>query len=282
MNTKTSKILEKIEKISVRKVENPELLSNYIEQSLSNKKLITFYNWECPPRFLDKNNEIPFINYDVDLRKILAGKKVDKYTEIPRAVEKHDEEKNILKFLKNIGLNFRFVKIIADTNASYLTPESQKIMNKALIQRRFNEFKKIIEDTTDDYPTKTKVSFFTDLVGNNIGKYEEVFYNTLSALHKNPNSLLDKIVIEKQLERTINHVGIDGKEWLESFTLKTIASYGAEGIIFDIISKRSSTSNCVWLNIEEINERTIIITNFIRKKYKISNLPMIFPDSNVF
>lgn len=282
MNTKTSKILEKIEKISVRKVENPELLSNYIEQSLSNKKLITFYNWECPPRFLDKNNEIPFINYDVDLRKILAGKKVDKYTEIPRAVEKHDEEKNILKFLKNIGLNFRFVKIIADTNASYLTPESQKIMNEALIQRRFNEFKKIIEDTTDDYPTKTKVSFFTDLVGNNIGKYEEVFYNTLSALHKNPNSLLDKIVIEKQLERTINHVGIDGKEWLESFTLKTIASYGAEGIIFDIISKRSSTSNCVWLNIEEINERTIIITNFIRKKYKISNLPMIFPDSNVF
>ena len=135
-------IFEQIQKKSIKKIQNPEALKKYIQQSLIQGIPITFFNWECPPRFLDNGA----VNYLVDLNKIFAGKKIDKYTELPRVVEQSRKEIRILNFLNSLGIKYRFIKIIADSNAYYLTPGSLDKFSREKIIKVYLRFKEKINN----------------------------------------------------------------------------------------------------------------------------------------
>ncbi|MBI2607393.1 MAG: hypothetical protein HYW51_01045 [Candidatus Doudnabacteria bacterium] len=233
--------------------------------------MITFYNWECPPRFLDIDGGISYL---VDLDKIFKGQKIDKFTELPRVVSQSKREIRILKKLNSLGLKYRFVKIIADTNAYYLTPESLQRYGEQNVKRKFLEFKTKIEGGILKYPARTKVFLFTELIKDYQQLYDKSFQKALKLLKQ--DKLVSKWWIAEQLKRTKEHVGINEAEKLQEFCFRTIASYAAEGLVFGRLSKTRFFANCVWLNIEEADERTITITNSLRIKEGKDPLPMLF------
>ncbi|MFA6918979.1 MAG: hypothetical protein WC244_02590 [Patescibacteria group bacterium] len=272
---KTKFILQKIKDNSLRDIENLELIYKYIENNSRQGQLLTFYNWECPPRFMDYKDGKAFINYDMDLQDVFDGKKSDEFTELPRVVESRDREIAILQFLQNLGLRFHFVKIIADTNAYYLTPESLNILGEVKIKNKFEEFKNLIIQEVRKYPLPVEVCLFTELMKPYRSDYDKYFNYALDILKRNPEVLLDSKIINEQIIRTRKHIGINEND-ANDFALRTIASYGAEGMIFDLLSQTGKFSNCVWFNIEEVDERTITITNCIREIFGKGKLPMVF------
>jgi len=270
-------IVNEIEKNSKRPIENKRGFEVYILESLTKGRKITFYNWECLPRFLDATLDGKyFVNYDVDLKRIFKGERVDSYTELPRVVAKSESEIKNLKYLNILGIKYRFVKLIADTNAYYLTPETIKILGKGKIKEKFFEFKKLIEQAIVNYPVKVGVYLFTDLMRSYRKKYDNIYNFSKKALQTKPDKLLPRGVLKQQIERTKEHIGIMGREQAVDFSIKTVATYAAEGIVFDDLSKTEYFSNCVWLNNHEVDQRTIDITNCYRKKLGMKNLPMIF------
>lgn len=275
-------IIKKINQRSQRPIENEKLFRKYALDSLIGGEAITFYNWECPPRILDKNKsgEI-FLNYCVDLEKVFRGEKIDNYTEMPRIVAEKIREIKALNFLESLGIKFRFVKIIADTNAYYITPESLKILGKKEIKNTFLEFKERIEEIlSKDYKfIELGIFLFTDLIKKYRKEYESAVAQALNILNSENSDLVRLKIWKNQLEYIKNHLGFKGnqqKEMIE-FTKKVIATYGAEGMIFDLLSKTEQFSNCVWLNIEEPSLESIEITNCLRNRKKLGKLPMIFP-----
>ena len=131
-------ILQLLKNSSQQPLENEALIKRYIVDALTNKVLITFFDWECPPRTISRTGDgAQFVNYDIDLDKIFRGETIDRYTELPRAVSQQGDEIRALKYLIKSGLAFRFVKIIADTNAYYITPESVEIMGRERIEKVF-------------------------------------------------------------------------------------------------------------------------------------------------
>lgn len=278
---KTAIIVGQIGKKSIRTIENKVLFSRYVQDSLSMGRPVTFYNWECPPRRVNTNKGRFFIDYDVDLARIFSGKKIDNYTEFPRVVLLQKEEISMLNFLKSLNFPFRFIKIIADTNAYYITPESIDILGKKKVSEKFKEFKKLIKRWTEQYPIKTEVKLFTEVIKPFKGIYSNVYEDVCKILNKNPETLLSQKVYKEQILRAKNHMGILNKQWLKDFSAKTTATYAAEGVVFALLSKTESFSNCVWLNNHEIDDRTIEITNCYRRKMKIGDLPMVFWGMNI-
>lgn len=274
-------IIKKINQESQRQIENEKLFRKYILDSLNGEKAITFYNWECPPRILDKDkNGEMFLNYCVDLKKVFRGEKIDEFTEMPRIVAEKRREIKMLKFLKSLGLKFRFVKIIADTNAYYITPESLVILGKKEIKNTFFEFKgRIKEILKKDYKfIKPSVYLFTDLIKIYQKEYENAMVEVLDILNSKNSDLIGVKIWKKQLKYLKRHLGFKDnqkKEMIE-FTKKVIATYGAEGLIFERFSRTKKLSNCVWLNIEEPSLESIEITNCLRSRRNLGKLPMVF------
>lgn len=277
MKNMVDDIIKNIQKNSIRPIESTLLFEDYIEQSIKNDKAITFYNWECPPRFLDKDkNNVEFVNYIVDLDSIFSMKKIDKYTEFPRVVEKNMQEKNILCKLKQLGIKFRFIKLIADTNVKYLTTESQEIIGEKKIDNKFMEFKNKIRDCLKSYPVVVETFLFSSLVSRYRKVYEESFIEIENDILEGKFNIVSENIIKQQIRRTKKHIGFQDEKKQREFSVKTIASYGAEGMVFEKLAKTDYFSNCVWLNIEEVNQRSIDITNCMRRRRGFSNLPMVF------
>lgn len=275
-------IINKINKISKIPIESKSLFKRYILESLEGKNLITFYNWECPPRILDVDEKgKTFVDYCVNLEKVFRGEKIDDYTEIPRIVEEKKKEIEILRFLKSLGLKFRFIKLIADTNAYYITPYSLEVSGEEGIEETFLRFKrKIGTILKKDYKfIETKAYLFTTLLKEYRKEYENAFVEALKILDSDVSRLINLVTWNQQKRYIKGHLGFkeDQQKKIIDITKKTIATYGAEGAIFDLLSKTEGFSNCTWINIEEANKRTIEITNCLRKKKGISELPIIFP-----
>lgn len=279
-------IIKKINQKSQRPIENEMLFREYILDSLSGKKAITFYNWECPPRVLEKDKKGKiFLNYCVDLEKVFRGEKIDDYTEIPRVVAEKTREIKMLKFLESLGLKFQFIKIVADTNAYYITPESLKISGKKEIESVFAEFEeKIKEILRKDYKNiETQTFLFTVLMKRYQKEYKNAMAEILKILNSGNPDLIKPEIWKKQLEYIKKHLGFKDyqrKEMMD-FTKRTIATYGAEGVVFDLLSKTRRFSNCVWLNIEEPSLESIEITNCLRNKKNLGKLPMIFLNKEI-
>lgn len=284
-------IMQSLDERSVMPMQNRAA----IERMVAANQPITFYNWECPPRYLDMAPDgQEFVNYDVDLDKIFRGELLDDFTELPRVVASRDDEIATLQWLNSLGISYSFVKIVADTNAVYLTPESLEILGEDRVRQKFREFAGRIQDRLADYPAKTDVRLFTDL----IQPYQKLYDQSYQAarqmlrplagkdgfcgggilargLSQNSSQLVDVGVIKQQIKRTLRHMGMSNSNSTRQFALNTIASYAAEGVVFDRLTK-VALPNCVWLNNHEIDERTITITNCLRSQLGIEPLPMLF------
>ncbi|MBI2514884.1 hypothetical protein HYV91_01695 [Candidatus Wolfebacteria bacterium] len=279
MYNKTDFIVEKIKKFSQKPPENERVIRLCINQSLRGTP-ITFYNWECPPRVLirDRQGRL-LLNYLVDIDKVFRGEKIDKYTEIPRVVKDQNREIKILKLLNSLGIKFRFVKIIADTNAYYITPNSLEALGEKNIRRSLSIFKRKIKEITDKaYSVKPKVYLFTKLMSGFRSDYDTVFNESLKLLAK-PADLIRQKTWNEEINYLRRHIGFrnNQKDELVNFARRTIATYAAEGITFDLLSRTEYFSNCVWLNIEEMSDRVVEITNCLRIKKGLGAMPMIFP-----
>lgn len=271
-------ILQLLKNSSQQPLENEALIKRYIVDALTNKVLITFFDWECPPRTISRTGDgAQFVNYDIDLDKIFRGETIDRYTELPRAVSQQGDEIRALKYLIKSGLAFRFVKIIADTNAYYITPESVEIMGRERIEKVFNEFQMRIKVKTKIYPVGVEVYRCTELLKPFAKMYDEAFQEAMLMLTARSDELVAPAVIEQQIERIGEHMGIEDRQRAEEIARRVIATYGAEGIVFEPLSKTKALSNCIWMNLRETNARTISMTNCLRKARGQEPLPMWFP-----
>lgn len=269
----TQYIINKIQERSCRPIENPAAL----KRALAAKQTITFFNWECPPRTLSKTRSgQEYVDYNVDLQRIFSGKKIDAFTELPRVIELRDQEIATLKWLKSLGIRACFIKLIADTNAYYLTPESLKITGKLVIESGFAEFRELVQDKINDYPVPTTALLFTNVIKPYQKLYTATYKQAYDLLQHKPGMLVPMPIVAEQLERTRHHMGMSNPKQVRNFALKTIASYAAEGMVFLELTKSRTFSNCIWLNNHEIDERTIAITNCFRARKGAENLPMFF------
>ena len=210
----------------------------------------TFYSWECPPR---KLTEEKWLNFEVDLDKVFSGIKLDEFTELPKIIEFGDIEKNLLK-----KIDQTYYKIIADTNAYYLSPETIKKCGEKRIKTIFNRFKRTIQkECNEKYGIdKVKVVLFTEIIKDYKEEYEKTFFNVLNSVNRYI-SQQEFSEIEKYLKE---HVGFKKQKELEKFTKKVIASYIAEGTIIPKIFH-----NPVWINFDE-PEILVNITNKCNKE----------------
>jgi hypothetical protein len=253
-------------------IENPKA----IKDALQKGEPITFFNWECPPRKMSKTpNGLEYVDYDVDLPKIFRGELIDDFTELPRVVELAQQEIQALAWLRSLGIRVRFVKLIADTNAFYLTPESLEITGKKVVEARFEEFKALIAERLSAYPPGSEVYRFTELLKDYQKLYDDTYRKALRMLREQPGTLVPLAIVEAQVERTKHHMGMQDEKRIHDFALKTIASYAAEGMLFTKLTT-GRLANCVWLNNHEVDQRTITITNCYRKLLGKDNVPMVF------
>lgn len=259
-------------------LENSAEIQRFFAKSLKGKEVITFFNWECPPRTISQRDGKSFVDYDVDLEKIFRGEMIDEFTELPRVIQNRQQEIDTLLWLKDLGVSFRFVKLIADTNAYFLTPESLQILGEKTVRTRLNQFKSLINKELATYPVPAQAILFTDLIQNYRQLYESVYADSLQILTRTPTKLVSKKIFTAQIERTKEHVGLDDPKIIKDFSIKTIASYAAEGVVFAELTKSKAFQNCIWLNNHEIDDRTIAITNCYRLLKKLGKLPMIFVD----
>ena len=265
-----AKLVKQFEKTSGLRVISKQLFGDFLaESSLLNKK-ITFYDFECPPRRIIYKNGKEFVDYQMNLDEIFSGKKNDAFTELPKSIAHQNLEFRVLNKLKKQRIDFRYIKIISDTNLLYITPESKNLIKSG---KPFDEFKLKIDSVTQNYPVKCKVVLFSELMKNLRNEYDLAFKTAMVKLSS--GGLIDQKTFNSQLSRTNKHVGINDDNFIKLFAKRTIATYAAEGIVFELLSKSDSFSNCVWLNLYEANRRTENITNCLRKQKGINKLPML-------
>ncbi|OGC60381.1 hypothetical protein A3K34_00945 [candidate division WWE3 bacterium RIFOXYC1_FULL_40_10] len=272
-------MITQLNKVSKMPIQNAAKIKNYFADPY---KPITLFNWECPPRYIkyDKTSGTPYISFDVAMPNIAKGVPIDNYTEIPRAVSMKKEESDILKYIKASGINFQFVKLIADTNSRFIYPSSLKYEDSKVITLKKNEFRSLIANSVADYPATVRVYNFWDLLKmTGLQKtYRNLFDLVYKELAKPRQKLLASSIINKQITRTREHIGIKDKVLAKEVAIRTVATYGVEGIILEKLEKTKYMSNCVWFNTEEVSKRALVITNFLRRSIGADPLPMIFPD----
>lgn len=273
INKKVEIVINNIEKQSKLPIQNIELFRRYVFDAIVFGIPITFFGWECPPRKISRTKEgDEYVDFCVDLDMVFKGKKIDNFTELPKIVEYEKIEQNMVELLEKLNIPFRLVKFIADTNAYYITPRSLVISDSKGVENKFQEFK----NKLSKYPKQIEVALFTEVIKPYVRFYREIYQIVMDLLKNKSQILLSKAVIDKQIRRTKEHVGIVNVSYAREFSYRTIATYATEGVMFYLMSKDKKFSNCVWLNSYETDRRTIDITNCYRRKIGIEDLPMVF------
>lgn len=259
-------LIKKIKNISSRPVENIKKVKLFFNSKLEQKIII--FDWECPPRFIDQKDEKEFVSFDVDFKNIFKSEKIDQFTEIPRSISNKIIENKILRIFAEENKNIEFYKFIADTNIELVKNDSVITNNNSI--EKFREFKKLLENETKNYPVKTIIILFSDFLKNKrlYRKYKIIYKTWLKKIDQDSSF---KRLLNQQIKRTNQHMGIKNQKFTNQIATKTIASYAAEGAIFELLE--SQQEKYIWLNMSEINNRTIKITNLAR----VEKMPMIFP-----
>lgn len=271
------KALNKIKKFWTFPPENWEQVKFWWKNDLP----ISFYSWECPPRRVTEDKKFgKFVNFDIDIKKVVWGEKLDSYTEIPRINTRREEEK---WFVENIILkskNSTYIKFIADTNAIYLYPKSLKILGRPKIGKLLLEFKAELEKFSSlkinqKFP---KFLLFTEIQKRFKKEYNDYFNLIMKSF---TCSLTSDFVPLKTLKywesRIIKHVGLTPqmKKERQDLLKRVIASYAAEGMVFYFASRTGRFPNPVWLNWEEkpISGKT---TEILRKYFGLEPIPKVY------
>lgn len=262
------------------RIEGADAVAEYFSGSASKGVEINLYNWECPPRQLRDDHGETKVNFDIDLDLIFNNRKIDFYTEIPRIVSIPEKEVSILKYLEDsYQIKIRFTKLIADTNLYFLYQDFMDPEDISRAEVKIREFRDRINDLLiGQYPADSTAILFTDLIKDVRSRYETYYNEAITILSTNPAKIISSQVLEQQLRRMHEHVGFSENKSneLSQFAKKVAASYGAEGMIFDLLNK-SRLPNSIWLNFEEQEERVMATTNMLRQLHNLQNLPMLLP-----
>src|SRR3989344_3164841 len=107
---------------------------------------ISFYSWECPPRQKVKDPKLgSWINYDIDIKSVVDGIKLDEFTELPRLTTQVEEEQWFINEILKKYPNATYSKIVADTNGLYLFPKSKTILGEVKIKVLAKKFQKLLK-----------------------------------------------------------------------------------------------------------------------------------------
>jgi|SRR3989344_8498603 len=219
----------------------------------------TYYSWECPPRALAEGN---WLNFEVDLNKVFQGEKLDQFTELPKCLEFAQEERDILKQINLEQTNSVYYKIVADTNAYYLSPETVMKYGKKRIKELFLSFKRKIEQECEKkYGSgKVKIVLFTELIRD----YKEIYEKTFTMIVASVLAYVSQDEFQSIKQYLQEHIGFkDGME-LDQFTTRVIASYIAEGVVIPQIF-----TDPIWINYDEPPCLSAMTNRLNGKKVKI-------------
>ncbi|MBM4401714.1 MAG: hypothetical protein FJ044_00520 [Candidatus Cloacimonetes bacterium] len=240
------------------------------------KRYFSFFDWECPPRRLRKDEDGSYwFDFDLDLEQIVEGKKLDKFTELPKLVTRENKTEVILDLIEKEFGQKQFLKLVADTNWLYLYPESLKRTGGNRLCEIAKRFENLLQGKADQIygQGRIKVLNFTRLQGKFKTEYEGAFNEVLS----NYETEVPKRLRSQWEMRLISHVGLNEEQKQErrNLTKRVIASYAAEGIVFDWLDKSGVLPNPVWISFIEppfAGETTEIL----RKRRGLPPLPKIF------
>lgn len=241
---------------------------------------ISFYSWECPPRQIQTTKKYRrWVNFDIDLKSVVNGKKLDQFTELPRIITQPDKEKMFIESIININPKVTYTKIIADTNAPYLFVKSQKILGKERIRWLSREFKNLLEIKTTKLLGENKPNFslYSSLQKGFKKDYEMFFQFIYKSFAGNNSPFVPREILIAWTECMVNHIGLteeDKKERLDILK-RVIASYAAEGMVFQLLSIAKIMPNPVWVNWEE-EPNLATTTQILRKRYGLKPVPIIY------
>lgn len=244
------------------------------------KKLKTkspsFFDWECPPRQLRKGKDgSTWFDFDLDLEKSVGGEKIDNFTELSKLVTKKDETKAILDLIEKGFGQKQFLKLIADTNWLYLYPESLRRTGVTRLSEISERFEDLLQKKADQLygEGRVKVINFTRLQEKLKTDYDRAFYDVLN----NFEEIVPEKLQTQWEKRLISHVGLSEKQRREGRALaqRVIASYAAEGIVFELLDKSGILPNPVWISLDEPSFAGET-TEILRKRKGLPPLPKIF------
>lgn len=241
---------------------------------------ITFYSWECPPRQIQYDSEGErWVNFDIDIDLVVNGKKLDKYTELPRLTTQPEKEKWFINTIIEANPKATYIKLIADTNGLYLYKRSREILGDKKIKDLAQKFQSLlILKANVLLPTNSpKIVLYSSLQKNFRPEYEMFFNLVFRGFDKKESELVSNNIINYWADRINYHVGLTKKDRSEREDLlkRIIASYAAEGMLFQLFSQSGIMSNPVWVNWEERPESSRT-TEILRERYGIMKLPTIY------
>lgn len=261
-----------MEKIKEKIKEN----NTYFAKALRKKEPISFFDWECPPRKLriDKKGQIWF-DFDLPLEKIVNGQKVDEFTELPKILTKEKETREILSIMEKNYSGTSLIKLVADTNWLYLYPQTLKNIGKKRLKEIAKEFEFLLQKKSNEMFGRNKIRVI------NFTRLQEGFEKEYKLAFDEAIENYERIVPDKIKKRWENylviHVGLSKKErsYRKKLTKRVIASYAAEGIIFDLLDKAKIMPNPVLINFDE-PIFAVESMEILRKKRGIKPLLKIF------
>lgn len=252
-----------------------EKIEEKLNQISDSEKDVSFFDWECPPRVkkVDSDGKIWF-DFDLPLEKIVDGEMIDEFTELPKIITKEKETREILELLKEREA-LPLTKFVADTNWLYLYPETLKRMDLGRLKEISNRFVQLLQQKADEMfgVGMIKMVNYTDVQDRFRSDYEAAF----ETIMKEYDYLVPEGNKRAWEEFIVPHVGLQPEEieYRKGLTKRVIASYAAEGIVFDLLEQNRIFSNPFWICLDE-PEFVGDTTEILRKEKEIDPFPKIF------
>jgi hypothetical protein len=243
-------------------------------------KPISFYGWECPPRQIQEDKKYGrWVNFDIDIKSVVQGKKLDKYTELPRLTAQWKQENWFIETLINKNPDVSYSKIIADTNGLYLYKKSRAILGEKKIRKLSKKFQVLLEKRSKKLLEKNSppIILYSSLQKKFKTEYNMFFNLVYKSFDKKINQIVPQNIINYWMNRMVRHVGLTDKDRKERVDIlqRVIASYAAEGMLFVLLNQDRIMPNPVWVNWEEKPESTKT-TELLRERYGLKSIPVIY------
>ncbi|OGM63603.1 hypothetical protein A2961_04515 [Candidatus Woesebacteria bacterium RIFCSPLOWO2_01_FULL_39_21] len=252
-----------------------------ISKLWNNNSPVSFYSWECPPRQIQENKKYGrWINFDIDIESVISGKKIDNYTELPRLTSQPEKELWFIKEVVQKNSKASYIKIIADTNGLYLFVKTKNILGNKKIRDLSNKFRDLLTKKAKELlgQFSPEIILFTKIQKPFKKEYEMFFnliYQSFNTVTK--SSFVTQEILDAWMDCMINHIGLTSKDKKERVDVlkRVIASYAAEGMLFELANRFGEMPNPVWINWEEKPELAKT-TNILRQRYGLENIPTIY------